>query len=201
MPMRSPRSRPMARSDRPQQVRSRGSACARRCGARRAASRPMTASAVTDLPQPLSPTRQCVSPRRTVQVDARAPPRCAPKRTRRPATSSTAAQTSPAGAEQVAQPVAEQVDAQHQHEQRDARHHDHPGVEEHVVLALGDHQPPARQRRRHAEAEEGQHRLEQDRQRHLQRRDHDQVVARCWAGPRAAARARSDAPAACAAAT
>ena len=62
----------------------------------------------------------------------------------------------------VAQPVAEQVDRQHQHEQRDARDGDHPRAEEHVLLALRDHQAPGRRRRRHAEAEERQRRFEQD---------------------------------------
>ncbi len=45
-------------------------------------------------------------------------------------------------AEQAAQAVADEIDAHHEDEQRHARNHDHPGREEHVVPALGDHQSP-----------------------------------------------------------
>ena len=80
--------------------------------------------------------------------------------------------------------VAQQVDREHESEQRRAGHGDQPGLEQKIVLALRHHQAPGRRRRLHAEPEEGQGGLQQDRVRHLQRRDDDQVAQRRWAGSR-----------------
>ena len=176
MAMALPRRCAMPESDRPSRSwPSKASRLAERRAPR--ASRFMTASAVTDLPQPDSPTRQWVSPRSTVSEAPRTAETRPPKLTSSCSTSSSALTDPGPRAEQVAQAVAQQVDAQHQHEQRHARDHDHPGAEEHVLLGLGDHQAPRRQRRRHAEAEEGERGLEQDGERDLER-GHDDEVAR-----------------------
>ena len=92
------------------------------------------------------------------------------------------------GAEQVAQAVADQVDGRAPAaNSATPGNGDQPGREEHVVLGLGDHQAPGRQRRLHAEAEEGQRRLEQDRAAPSPAWRPRSGAAARWAAPRRAA--------------
>src|SRR5437867_589084 len=56
--------------------------------------------------------------------------------------------------QRIAQPVAEQVDADDQRDQREARDVEPPRLEEDHVLRLGDHQSPRGLRRLDAQAEE-----------------------------------------------
>ena len=148
----SPRSLAISRSERPAISVPRNASRADERTAPRPRS-PMMANAVTDLPQPDSPTRQCVSPPRTSSDTPRTASTTPPKRIRRSRTSNTGSGVT-RGPQQIAQSIAQQVDAQHQHEQCHAGYLDHPGREEHVVFGLADHQPPGGQRRRHAKAEE-----------------------------------------------
>ena len=125
--MRLPRMRAIARSDSDSRsVPAKLMRFAERCPPR--ASRLMTASAVTDLPQPDSPTRQWVSPFSTVQRGAAHRRGAAAEASPEGLRSRGARSSQPLRAEQVAQSVADQVDAEHQHRERDARDHDHPGA-------------------------------------------------------------------------
>src|SRR5690348_180638 len=87
-------------------------------------SNPISASAVTDLPQPDSPTSPSVSPRLSAKLTPRtadAGPRLVLSRTPRPSTSIRGALTGPlisplprqSGIEQVAQSVTEKIEAEH----------------------------------------------------------------------------------------
>src|SRR5881409_1312794 len=73
--------------------------------------------------------------------------------------------------EEVAQPVAKEVGAQHDERDGHARHgRQPPGVGE-IVASFGEHRAPRGLRWLDAQAEEGQTRLEQDHRRELARPD------------------------------
>src|SRR5882724_4485584 len=146
------------------------------------ASKPMTVKAITDLPEPDSPTRQTISPGLTVKLTfSTAFWRSAPlgRVTERLRTSRTgffaslmSKPTTPTcfasyllahlGIERVAQSIAHDVDRQHGERKEDARVED--VVREHAEqgAALGHDVAPARDLRRNADAEEGECRLDQD---------------------------------------
>src|SRR5882757_1811309 len=145
------------------------------------ASKPMTVKAITDLPEPDSPTRQTISPGLTVKLTfSTAFWRSAPlgrvtERLRTSRTGFTALMTEPTtptcfasyllahlGIERVAQSIAHDVDRQHGERKEDARVEDI--VREHAEqgAALGHDVAPARDLRRDADAEEGQRGLDQD---------------------------------------
>src|SRR5262245_50151508 len=153
--MRSPRSALMRRA--PARVRS-SPRKAMRPALRTAArgSRPMIAREVIDLPQPDSPTMHSVSPRFTWKDTSRTgctTPEAVRMSTRRPSTCRTgAASAALMGHEHLVQAVAGEIDREDQQRQRAAGDRDQPEREEHVLLGLGDHQAPGRQRRLHAQA-------------------------------------------------
>src|SRR5712671_5968552 len=127
---------------------------------------PITAKAVTDLPEPDSPTSATVSPLSTSK------PTCSktvtvPERVRNSTERSSTARAGTAvngaalcsleGIDDVAQPVAQKVEAEHRQHQRGAREQGDPpfaGLDE--VGAFGHHDAPLRIGRAHAEADEGQ---------------------------------------------
>ena len=182
--------------------------CARRSATSwRGGSRPMTACAVTDLPEPDSPTRQTISPAPTANE-----------------TSSTALARSRAGAaahrqaldvedglavshrhiaprqlriERVAQAVAQHVDGEHGEREEDAGEEDVVRVDAEQGAALGHDVAPGRRLGRHADAEERQDRLDQDRggadegALHDQRRDRVRQDVADRAAAASACRARS----------
>ena len=91
---------------------------------------PISASAVTDLPQPDSPTRPSVSPRSSEKLTPRtasAGPRLVLSRTRKIVDfdQRRCCRSSPLPRqpriEQIAQPVAQQIEAQHRDRDRNAR--------------------------------------------------------------------------------
>src|SRR5688500_1743576 len=147
------------------------------------ARRPMTVKAITDLPEPDSPTRQTISPGLTVKLTlSTANSRSAPLgsvterlRTSRtgffaslidtPNTPSCCASYLLAhlGIERVPQHVADDVDGAHGEGKEDAGIED--VVREHAEqrAALGHDVAPARDLRRDADAQEGQCRFGQDR--------------------------------------
>src|SRR5437868_4087071 len=67
------------------------------------------------------------------------------------------------GIERGAEPVAEEVEAQHGHEDRDAGREAEPGRDLEVLVALAQHRAPARGRRADPDAEERERRLGDDR--------------------------------------
>src|SRR6266498_6117557 len=64
--------------------------------------------------------------------------------------------------ERVAQPVAEEGEAQHRQRDRDPRQDNHTWEAEDRVEALVDHRAPTRHWRRRADANKAQRRLQQD---------------------------------------
>src|SRR5258708_4979825 len=131
---------------------------------RPAASRmPMTAKAVTDLPEPDSPTSATVSPLSTWKPTWSST-LTVPERVRNSTDSSSTASAGTAlmcasscahpGIDDVAQPVAQQIEAEHRQHQRSARKQRHPpfaGLNE--VGAVGHHDAPLRVGRTDAEAD------------------------------------------------
>ena len=77
------------------------------------------------------------------------------------------------GSTQIAQPVAQQVEAEHRDQDGEPGEDRIPPGARQVVAALGDGQPPIRRRRRRAHAEKAEHRRHQDREAHADRRAHD----------------------------
>src|SRR5262245_8717320 len=139
------------------------------------ASRPMTVKAITDLPEPDSPTRQTISPGLTVKFTlSTANSRSAPlgSVTERLRTSSTGFLASliashashflaHLGIERIPQPVAHDVDGEHRDGEEDGGIED--VVREHAEqrAALGHDVAPARDLRRDADAQERQRGLDQ----------------------------------------
>src|SRR5476649_2129740 len=142
------------------------------------ASRPITVKAITDLPEPDSPTRQTISPGLTVKLTfSTAWTRSAPegRETLRLRTSRTGLLASDINAppsssyflahlriERVTQPIAHDVDGKHGEREEDAGIKD--VVREHAEqrAALGHDVAPARNLRWDADAEEAERRLGQD---------------------------------------
>src|SRR5688572_6387577 len=137
--------------------------------------RPRIEKPVTVLPQPDSPTRPSTSPGRTLKLTpstARTTPARVKKWVLRSSTSRTLALKP--RIQDIAQPVADQVDAHDRREKRDTRVEADPVLaRQHVLEAVCDQQAERRLGERQANAEEGKRRLERDRVRGLQRADHD----------------------------
>ena len=149
-------------------------------------SRPIAASAVSDLPEPLSPTIASVSPefsdrltsstgrtragwrvdsqREVADLEQRAPRRAAERRGRARADRCRRSTVRRRGAriERIAQRVAQQVHRQDGDDQRRARPQQQQRRLLHGGARAADHQAPGRRRRHHAEAEERQAALEHD---------------------------------------
>src|SRR5438128_5028035 len=80
----------------------------------------------------------------------------------------------PLRVDDVAQAVAEQIEAEHRDHQRQPREQrDPPFARDHEGGAFRDHDAPFRRRRPHAEPDEGQARSVEDRVAHRQRHLHD----------------------------
>src|ERR1700726_3939887 len=127
---------------------------------------PITAYAVTDLPDPDSPTSAMVSPLSTAKLtlsSARTMPERVRNSTLSPSTLSAGAAVvmsascpSP-GIDHVAQAVAKQVEAEHRDHQRQAgKKRIPPFPRHHKGRALGHHDAPFRHRWPHAEPDERQ---------------------------------------------
>src|SRR2546430_440600 len=74
----------------------------------------------------------------------------------------------------VAEPVAEQIDAERRERERGAWECGQPPRDVQKVAALGQHAAPGRRWRLHAEPEETDRGLRDDERRELQTRDHDE---------------------------
>src|SRR5439155_1250955 len=131
-------------------------------------SRPITACAVTDLPEPDSPTTQTISSAPTVRLMrctacVLSPPLMA---TERSETSRTVLLTSHPlrhlGIERIAQAVAENVDGKDRERKTHAGIDDVVRVQAEHLPALGHDVAPGRYLRRHADAEERQDGLDQN---------------------------------------
>src|SRR5690349_12385810 len=143
-------------------------------------SKPITACAVTDLPEPDSPTTQTISLAATVRLMPRTACGRSPlplMATERLATSRTGALMSDPlrhlGIERVAQAIAQYVDGENSHRKTDAGIDDVVREQAEHLPALGDDVTPSRNLRRHTDAEERQDRLNEDRGRTDERALHD----------------------------
>src|SRR5687768_13801807 len=140
--------------------------------------RPMMESAVTDLPQPDSPTMPSVFPRSSEKLTpstARTSPSRVKKCVDRSVTSSSATLRLPsARVERVAQAVGDEVRTEDERRDRDRRHRDDVRCDAVHEPALLGHLPPRRVRRADAETDEGQNRLAQDHARQLEEDRDDQ---------------------------
>ena len=142
------------------------------------------------LPQPDSPTRPKASPvatlkqtpstARTVVVTGRGKPFVWVKCFLRPSTFADHWRELRVG--RVAQPVAEHVEAEHQHQDREAGKDRQPGRVENVLEALADHAAPGRRRRPYAQAEKAERGLGADRGRQPQASPSRARRRQCWAG-------------------
>src|SRR5918999_4906818 len=136
---------------------------------------PRIENPVTVFPQPDSPTRPSTSPARTSKLTpstARTTPARVKKWVRRFCTSKVL--PFKARIEDIAQAVADEVDAHDRGEERDARVEADPVLaRQHVLEAIGDQQAERGLGERQADAEERERRLERDGVRGLQGADHD----------------------------
>src|ERR1044072_5814260 len=155
----------------------------------------ITANEVTDLPEPDSPTIPSVSPLATsilMCCTALTMPRRVENSTVRSLMSSSGtgggallrsgslrsmrASRAPLRIDDVAQAVAQQIEAEHRDHQREpGKERDPPFARHHEGRAFGDHDAPLGIRRAHAESDEGQARRIEDRVAHRERHlpDHD----------------------------
>src|SRR5256885_16473271 len=140
---------------------------------------PRIALASVVLPQPDSPTRPMISPGRIVRLtpsSTLATPDSVAKETRRFSTSrrlSPGNATSDPWIEDVAQAVAQKIEAHHDEEDGKARGQGGPPGLGQEFPRLGDHASPFRCRRRGAEAEEAERAGSQDGKAHADRGAHD----------------------------
>src|ERR1700694_4733438 len=143
----------------------------------------ITAEEVTDLPEPDSPTMPSVSPLATEMLTcctALTMPRLVANSTVRSLTSSSGCAVMVASSrpslwiDDVAQTVAEQVEAEHRDHQRKAGEQcDPPFARDHEARALRNHDAPFRGRRPDAEPDERHPGGVEDRGAHGQRHLHD----------------------------
>src|SRR6186713_575040 len=153
----------------------------------------ITANEVTDLPEPDSPTIASVSPLATSMLmfcTALTMPRRVENSTVRSLMSSSGtgggallrsgslrsmkASRAPLRIDDVAQPVAQQIEAEHRDHQREAwKERDPPFARHHEGRAFGDHDAPFGGRRSDAEADERKARGVEDGVAHGQRHLHD----------------------------
>src|SRR5690606_4346780 len=176
MAMRLPRQRRSSRSDLPARFspNSRISPATMRPGC---GTKPMMDRAVMLLPQPDSPTTPTVSPGYSWKLTpstALTTPRSVKKCVRRFRTSrigsafmvrsvsGSISSLPQARVQRVPQPFAQQVDAQHRQQNRDAGKGGQPPRVENVLPALGDHGAPRGLGRLHAQAEKAERRLHQN---------------------------------------
>src|SRR5438128_5619800 len=141
-------------------------------------SRPMIEAAVTDFPEPVSPTSPTTSPSsisRSMPSITRSSPLRMKNEVRRSLTSSSATLRAPASwVEDVLEPVSEQVEAEDREGDRQAREGvDPPVTVEEVLEAHADHHAPLGPRDAHAETDEREARRLEDRPAALERRDDD----------------------------
>ena len=126
--------------------------------ARASARAPAIASAVIDLPEPLSPRR-----RRPAMTEVESGTADDPRAERHRRGHASRASGPPVWIEHGAQAVAEQVEREGGDQDRGARERDEPPVRREVRVALADHQPPLGRRVLGAEPEERERRgREQD---------------------------------------
>src|SRR6266511_1515819 len=133
---------------------------------------------LTLLPEPDSPTIPSVSPgKRSYEIPSTActTPSSVVNSTTRSRIERRGSGTDAAlgGIEGVAKPVADEVDAKHDHHDDHARECDEPPLVDALVLTFVEQATQSRSRRLDPEAEEREHRLEQDRRADRQRRRHD----------------------------
>src|SRR5690606_906733 len=148
----------------------------------------MMDAAVMLLPQPDSPTTPTVSPGYSWKLTpstALTTPRSVKKCVRRFRTSrigsafmvrsvsGSISSLPQARVQRVPQPFAQQVDAQHRQQNRDAGKGGQPPRAENVLPALGNHGAPRGLGRLHAQAEKAERRLHQNDPRDAQRGHHD----------------------------
>src|SRR5215472_14103190 len=131
------------------------------------------------LPQPDSPTRPMISPVRIVRLtpsSTLAAPASVTKETRRVSTSrrlSPGVATSDPWIEDIAQAVAQKIEAHHDQENGKARRQRGPPGLGQELARFGDHATPLRLRRRGAEAEEPQRAGREDGKTHADGGAHD----------------------------
>src|SRR5690606_40458597 len=136
---------------------------------------PSTERASVVFPQPDSPTRPIMAPRRMLKLTpsrTRTIPASVPKLILRSRTSSSRSvlMTAPdAWIEDVAQPVPEEIEAHHDDEDREARRQGIPPGLRQELPRLRDHAAPLRRGRRRTETEEPQRCRRQDREAHADR--------------------------------
>src|SRR5215471_2968120 len=124
------------------------------------------------LPQPDSPTRPMISPVRIVRLtpsSTLAAPASVTKETRRVSTSrrlSPGVATSDPWIEDIAQAVAQKIEAHHDQENGKARRQRGPPGLGQELARFGDHAAPLRRRRRGAETEETKRAGSEDRETH-----------------------------------
>src|SRR5215831_13298348 len=140
---------------------------------------PSTALASVVLPQPDSPTRPKISPRRTLRLtpsSTLAGPTSVANETRKPSTSSrlsAGVATSDPGIENVAQAVTQKIEAHHNDEDgKPGGEREPPGLGEELAR-FGDHAAPLGCRGRSTEAEEAERAGGQDGESHADRSAHD----------------------------
>src|SRR5262245_57681816 len=144
-----------------------------------AARMPRMALASVVLPQPDSPTRPRISPARIVRLtpsSTLATPAPVMKETKRLSTSrrlSPGVATSDPWVEDIAQAVAQKIEAHHDQENGKARRQRGPPGFGQELARFGDHATPLRLRRRGAEAEEPQRAGREDGKTHADGGAHD----------------------------
>ena len=133
-----------------------------------------------DFPQPDSPATPMISPRLQLKVDVVENARsalvgCAPSRAGRAPTERDRRSSRPPQPriDQIAQPVTEKTEAEHDDKDREAREGRVPPAFRQVLAALGDGEAPVGIGRRRADAEEAEHRQRQDREPHAGRGAND----------------------------
>src|SRR5262245_50837198 len=141
-----------------------------------AGSSPSTESAVTDLPQPDSPTSATTSPRLTVRLTPRTAS-TGPVRSNSPtwrfSTSSTSGMSVQRRIEEVAESVTQEVETQGRQEDRQSGQDRQPRVIEKVILSVRQHGSPGCSRRPLAQAQKRQQCGTENRTRNGQRGLHE----------------------------
>src|SRR5438132_829717 len=132
--------------------------------------RPISASAVTLLPDPDSPTQPTTSPTssvRSIPSTAMTGAASAPNSTRRSSISTRAMRllSLELWIERVAQPVAHEIESEHGDENRETRESHHPGRALDELERVGEHRAPLGRRRLRPQAEEAQRGGVEDRDR------------------------------------
>src|SRR5947209_4949884 len=145
-----------------------------------APSKRMMASAITDLPDPLSPTMPTISPGATVKL-ARPSTSVAPRRPRNATLRPSISRSLPLisahlqlGIEQIPQAVAQEIEADDGDRKHRAAGERQVGIGAQRLQPVPDHAAPARLRLLYAEPEQAQGRLAHDDEADADRGTHDQ---------------------------